>query len=172
MILSLISFYNNNSVSLLYPEINMLRWISALLFLFMSHNSFALDIQADTLYPRVEFDTSLGKIVVELDRHAHRSLSITFNLCRQGEYDNTIFHRVISDFVVQGGGLTLSMKSCRDGKPIINESGNGLTNSIGTIAMARKTSRTQPHASSTSTWPTILSSTHPNAVGVMPYLVK
>ncbi|MGL5360878.1 MAG: peptidylprolyl isomerase, partial [Shewanella sp.] len=46
----------------------MLRWISALVILCASHSSYAIDIQKDTLYPQVEFDTSLGKIVVELDR--------------------------------------------------------------------------------------------------------
>lgn len=122
----------------------MLRWISALLLIFMSHHSLALDIQADTLYPRVEFDTSLGKIVVELDRtRAPITVDNFLTYVVKGEYDNTIFHRVISDFVVQGGGLTPKYEELPDGKPIVNESGNGLTNSIGTIAMAREN---EPHS--------------------------
>ncbi|WMB72320.1 peptidylprolyl isomerase [Shewanella oncorhynchi] len=122
----------------------MLRWISALLLIFMSHHSLALDIQADTLYPRVEFDTSLGKIVVELDRtRAPITVDNFLTHVVKGEYDNTIFHRVISDFVVQGGGITLKYEELPEGKPIVNESGNGLTNSMGTIAMAREN---EPHS--------------------------
>ena len=84
----------------------MLRLISALLFLSISFNSLALDIQADNLYPRVEFETSLGKIVVELDRtRAPITVDNFLTYVVKGEYDNTLFHRVISDFVVQGGGL-------------------------------------------------------------------
>ncbi|GIU02291.1 peptidylprolyl isomerase [Shewanella morhuae] len=122
----------------------MLRLISALLFLSISFNSLALDIQADNLYPRVEFETSLGKIVVELDRtRAPITVDNFLTYVVKGEYDNTLFHRVISDFVVQGGGLNPKLEELPAGKPIVNESGNGLTNSMGTIAMARDN---QPHS--------------------------
>ncbi|MGL4516292.1 peptidylprolyl isomerase [Shewanella sp.] len=116
----------------------MLRWISALVILCASHSSLAIDIQKDTLYPQVEFDTSLGKIVVELDRtRAPITVDNFLTYVVKGEYNNTIFHRVISDFVVQGGGLNPQLEELPEGKPIVNESGNGLTNSMGTIAMAR-----------------------------------
>ncbi|MCP3128430.1 peptidylprolyl isomerase [Shewanella sp. KJ2020] len=122
----------------------MLRWISALLLLGASHCSWAIDIQPDTLYPQVEFDTSLGKIVVELDRtRAPITVDNFLTYVVKGEYDNTIFHRVISDFVVQGGGLNPKLEELPAGKPIVNESGNGLTNSMGTIAMARDN---EPHS--------------------------
>lgn len=122
----------------------MLRWISALLLLGASHCSWAVDIQPDTLYPQVEFDTSLGKIVVELDRtRAPITVDNFLTYVVKGEYDNTIFHRVISDFVVQGGGLNPKLEELPAGKPIVNESGNGLTNSMGTIAMARDN---EPHS--------------------------
>ncbi|WP_198780957.1 peptidylprolyl isomerase [Shewanella putrefaciens] len=122
----------------------MLRWISALLLLGASHCSWAVDIQPDTLYPQVEFDTSLGKIVVELDRtRAPITVDNFLTYVVKGEYDNTIFHRVISDFVVQGGGLNTKLEELPAGKPIVNESGNGLTNSMGTIAMARDN---EPHS--------------------------
>ncbi|WP_297891761.1 peptidylprolyl isomerase [Shewanella sp.] len=122
----------------------MLRWISALLLLGASHCSWAIDIQPDTLYPQVEFDTSLGKIVVELDRtRAPITVDNFLTYVVKGEYDNTIFHRVISDFVVQGGGLNTKLEELPAGKPIVNESGNGLTNSMGTIAMARDN---EPHS--------------------------
>ncbi|EGM70910.1 peptidylprolyl isomerase [Shewanella sp. HN-41] len=122
----------------------MLRWISALFLLCASHSSWAIDIQPDTLYPQVEFDTSLGKIVVELDRtRAPITVDNFLTYVVKGEYDNTIFHRVISDFVVQGGGLNTKLEELPAGKPIVNESGNGLTNSMGTIAMARDN---EPHS--------------------------
>ncbi|ABK47023.1 MULTISPECIES: peptidylprolyl isomerase [Shewanella] len=117
----------------------MFRWISALLVLCASYSSWAaIDIQPDTLYPQVEFDTSLGKIVVELDRtRAPITVDNFLTYVVKGEYNNTIFHRIISDFVVQGGGLNPQLEELPAGKPIVNESGNGLSNSMGTIAMAR-----------------------------------
>lgn len=122
----------------------MFRWISALLVLCASYSSWAaIDIQPDSLYPQVEFDTSLGKIVVELDRtRAPITVDNFLTYVVKGEYNNTIFHRVISDFVVQGGGLNPQLEELPAGKPIVNESGNGLSNSMGTIAMARDN---EPH---------------------------
>ncbi len=122
----------------------MFRWISALLVLCASYSSWAaIDIQPDSLYPQVEFDTSLGKIVVELDRtRAPITVDNFLTYVVKGEYNNTIFHRVISDFVVQGGGLNPQLAELPAGKPIVNESGNGLSNSMGTIAMARDN---EPH---------------------------
>lgn len=123
----------------------MFRWISALLVLCASYSSWAaIDIQPDSLYPQVEFDTSLGKIVVELDRtRAPITVDNFLTYVVKGEYNNTIFHRVISDFVVQGGGLNPQLEELPAGKPIVNESGNGLSNSMGTIAMAREN---EPHS--------------------------
>ena len=123
----------------------MFRWISALLVLCASYSSWAaIDIQPDSLYPQVEFDTSLGKIVVELDRtRAPITVDNFLTYVVKGEYNNTIFHRVISDFVVQGGGLNQQLEELPAGKPIVNESGNGLSNSMGTIAMARDN---EPHS--------------------------
>lgn len=123
----------------------MFRWISALLALCASYSSWAaIDIQPDSLYPQVEFDTSLGKIVVELDRtRAPITVDNFLTYVVKGEYNNTIFHRVISDFVVQGGGLNPQLEELPAGKPIVNESGNGLSNSMGTIAMARDN---EPHS--------------------------
>lgn len=123
----------------------MFRWISALLVLCASYSSWAaIDIQPDSLYPQVECDTSLGKIVVELDRtRAPITVDNFLTYVVKGEYNNTIFHRVISDFVVQGGGLNPQLEELPAGKPIVNESGNGLSNSMGTIAMARDN---EPHS--------------------------
>ncbi len=103
-----------------------------------------VDIQEDNLYPTVVLETSMGKIVVELDRtRAPITVNNFLTYVVEGEYDNTIFHRVIADFVVQGGGLDQDYKERTEGKPIVNESGNGLSNTTGTIAMAREN---DPHS--------------------------
>jgi peptidyl-prolyl cis-trans isomerase A (cyclophilin A) len=89
-------------------------------------------------HPIVVLDTSLGPITLELDRpKAPITVDNFLKYVDDGFYDNTIFHRVISGFMIQGGGFTdgLQEKPTRD--PIKNESGNGLSNLRGTIAMAR-----------------------------------
>ncbi|MBT1444666.1 peptidylprolyl isomerase [Shewanella sp. JM162201] len=118
----------------------MKRILSALLLLVGAHASAAApDIQKDNLYPKVEMQTSMGTIVVELDRtRAPITVDNFLNYVVKGEYDNTIFHRVIAGFVVQGGGVGPKMDMKKDGKTIVNESGNGLSNAVGTIAMARE----------------------------------
>jgi peptidyl-prolyl cis-trans isomerase A (cyclophilin A) len=117
----------------------MLKWLATCLLLLTSlHTHAAVDIQKDTLYPQVEFDTSMGKIVVELDRtRAPLTVDNFLTYVVKGEYDNTIFHRVIAEFVVQGGGLTTKLEERPSHDPVVNESGNGLSNSLGSIAMAR-----------------------------------
>jgi peptidyl-prolyl cis-trans isomerase A (cyclophilin A) len=117
----------------------MLKWLSTcLLLLPRLRPNAAVDIQKDTLYPQVELDTSMGKIVVELDRtRAPLTVDNFLTYVVKGEYDNTIFHRVIAEFVVQGGGLTTKLEERPSLEPVVNESGNGLSNSLGTIAMAR-----------------------------------
>lgn len=98
------------------------------------------NIQADNSFPQVKLMTNLGTITVELDR---LKAPITVNnflwLTTNKEFDNTIFHRVINNFVVQGGGVNPDMTQKDDNYLIVNESGNGLTNDYGTIAMARET---------------------------------
>tara|TARA_R110000851_G_scaffold67191_2_gene151538 strand:- start:61440 stop:62048 length:609 start_codon:yes stop_codon:yes gene_type:complete len=117
----------------------MLKWLATCLLLLTSlHTYAAVDIQKNTLYPQVEFDTSMGKIVVELDRtRAPLTVDNFLTYVVKGEYDNTIFHRVIAEFVVQGGGLTTKLEERPSHDPVVNESGNGLSNSLGSIAMAR-----------------------------------
>lgn len=104
----------------------------------------AIDIQPNTLYPQVELETNMGTIVVELDRtRAPLTVDNFLTYVVKGHYDNTLFHRVIADFVVQGGGLDLNKEERPTDEPIINESGNGLSNLTGTIAMAREN---EPHS--------------------------
>ncbi|MEJ8566670.1 peptidylprolyl isomerase [Elongatibacter sediminis] len=94
--------------------------------------------------PQAVIHTSLGDITVELfaDR-APVSVENFIEYARSGFYDGTIFHRVISHFMIQGGGLTedLQLKPTRE--PIVNEADNGLTNTRGTLAMARTS---HPHS--------------------------
>lgn len=93
---------------------------------------------APTAQPRVEFTTTLGKFVVQLDpARAPKTVANFLDYVKSGFYKGTIFHRVIPDFMVQGGGFTPDMKQKPSRAPIPLESRNGLHNLRGTIAMAR-----------------------------------
>jgi peptidyl-prolyl cis-trans isomerase B (cyclophilin B) len=88
--------------------------------------------------PTAIIQTSLGDIKLELyaDK-APVSVENFVNYAQSGYYNGTIFHRVISNFMIQGGGFTPDMKKKATGEPITNEALNGLSNKRGTIAMAR-----------------------------------
>ena len=95
-------------------------------------------IQKDNYYPRVKFETSMGEIVIELSRSKAPVTTNNFlNYVYQKEYDNTLFHRIIPDYIVQGGGYDPQYNDKKAFYKIINESGNGLKNRAYTIAMAR-----------------------------------
>jgi peptidyl-prolyl cis-trans isomerase A (cyclophilin A) len=99
---------------------------------------FPEDVLPENLFPSVRLETSMGDIVVELNRlRAPVSTSNFLRYVLAKKYDNTIFHRVMPDFVVQGGGYTETLEERELHPPIINESGNGLKNLPMTIAMAR-----------------------------------
>lgn len=101
-------------------------------------------VQRDNYYPKVKFETSMGDIVVELRRdRAPITVNNFLSYVRDKEYDNTLFHRIIADYIVQGGGYDLDMKERSSNYDIVNESGNGLKNDPYTIAMARMNS---PHS--------------------------
>lgn len=88
--------------------------------------------------PVVVMETSLGNVKIELDQ-AKAPISVKNFLSYVDEkfYDGTIFHRVISSFMIQGGGFTADMQQKPTKAPIKNEAGNGLSNKRGTLAMAR-----------------------------------
>lgn len=89
--------------------------------------------------PRVQLDTSEGKIVIELAaKEAPVSVANFLEYVKAGFYNGTIFHRVIPNFMIQGGGFTPDMEQKETRGTIKNEAGNGLKNERGTVAMARR----------------------------------
>ena len=86
----------------------------------------------------VVLNTNYGPITLELDNeHAPVTVANFLQYARDGHYDNTIFHRVINGFMIQGGGFEPGMKQKPTNASIKNEASNGLKNTTGTIAMAR-----------------------------------
>ena len=95
-------------------------------------------------YPAIEVVTSEGTFIVELDRpRAPHTVANFVRYALDGHYDRTIVHRVIDGFVVQGGGYDAKFAERPTRGEIVNESGNGLSNERGTIAMARQN---EPHS--------------------------
>jgi peptidyl-prolyl cis-trans isomerase B (cyclophilin B) len=88
--------------------------------------------------PQVVLDTTFGKITIELDAVNAPVSSVNFlTYVTSGHFDGTIFHRVIPNFMIQGGGFNNDMSQKPTGAPIANEADNGLKNDRGTLAMAR-----------------------------------
>ena len=87
---------------------------------------------------RVRITTNLGSFVIEMQRdRAPLTVENFVSYVRAGHYTNTLFHRVISGFVIQGGGVGTDFKPKPVQKPIPNEAGNGLKNLRGTVGLAR-----------------------------------
>jgi peptidyl-prolyl cis-trans isomerase A (cyclophilin A) len=100
-------------------------------------------IDPNNIFPKVKLETSMGIIIVELDRiKAPITVDNFLTYVVTGEYNNTVFHRIVEDFIVQGGGYDVDFTPKKLNKNIINESGNGLKNEVGTIAMAKES---RPH---------------------------
>lgn len=97
------------------------------------------DDEAVPPHPQIVLETTEGNILMELDgRRAPLTVRNFLKLVEDGYYDGTVFHRVIPDFMVQGGGYTRDLDLKEPAGSIPNESGNGLTNLRGTVAMARQ----------------------------------
>ena len=93
---------------------------------------------SDAANPSVIIHTSLGDITLELfANEAPASVENFLAYANEGFYDGTIFHRVISHFMIQGGGMTPDLKPKATRDPVVNEAGNGISNTRGTVAMAR-----------------------------------
>ncbi|MGK2915703.1 MAG: peptidylprolyl isomerase [Porticoccaceae bacterium] len=94
----------------------------------------------------ITIHTNYGDITVELDFDKAPLTAANFlQYCRDEFYNGTLFHRVISNFMVQGGGMTANMAQKASRAQIQNEADNGLSNDIGTLAMARTS---DPHSAS------------------------
>jgi peptidyl-prolyl cis-trans isomerase B (cyclophilin B) len=93
---------------------------------------------------QVQFNTSKGSFIVELNAEkAPQTVANFLAYVEKKHYNNTIFHRIINGFMVQGGGMTADMKEKSTDLPIKNEANNGLKNDKYTIAMARTSA---PHS--------------------------
>ena len=92
----------------------------------------------------IEIQTTEGSITIQLDaRRAPLTVENFMNLIKKEYFTGTIFHRVIQNFMIQGGGFNIDLADLESTNSIPNESGNGLTNLRGTIAMARTS---EPHS--------------------------
>ncbi|EYR90307.1 peptidyl-prolyl cis-trans isomerase cyp18 [Acinetobacter baumannii 25569_5] len=97
-------------------------------------------------FPQVELNTNKGRIVLELNTEKAPKTAANFlEYVRDGFYDGVIFHRVIDGFMIQGGGFDENFKEKATRDAIENEADNGLSNDVGTIAMARTQA---PHSAS------------------------
>ena len=94
----------------------------------------------------ITLHTNFGDIKLELDADKAPKTAANFKqYAETGHYDNTIFHRVIDGFMIQGGGFKSGMEEKETGKPVKNEANNGLSNRKYTVAMARTN---EPHSAS------------------------
>jgi cyclophilin family peptidyl-prolyl cis-trans isomerase len=115
----------------------MLKTFLAAITLFASFNLAAAN-------PQVELKTNMGSITLEL--YADKAPQTTENFLqyvKDGHYNGTIFHRIIPNFMIQGGGFTPDFQQKKTRGPIRNEAGNGVKNTLGTVAMARTS---DPHS--------------------------
>lgn len=93
---------------------------------------------------KVKMETSQGDIILELyTDKAPKTVENFLKYVESGFYSNTIFHRVIDGFMIQGGGFDMNYQRKQTNPPIINEADNGLPNKVGSIAMARTM---EPHS--------------------------
>ena len=117
---------------------------------------------------KVLLKTNQGDITLTLDAvKAPKTVANFLQYVKSGHYDGTIFHRVIDNFMIQGGGMTAGMKEKSSGQQIENEANNGLKNDLGTVAMARTS---DPHSATAQFFINVndndfLNHTAPNAQG-------
>ena len=112
----------------------------------MSGEPVALDINEKEKQMRVMMKTSMGDIQIELyEEEAPKTVANFLGYVKKGHYRDTIFHRVIDGFMIQGGGFTADMQQKPASDMVENEAANGLKNTVGTVAMARTM---DPHSAS------------------------
>jgi peptidyl-prolyl cis-trans isomerase A (cyclophilin A) len=116
----------------------MFRRLSRQIFQIGAGLAIALIAASPAWAQKVRLSTSMGDIVLELDKaKAPKTVDNFVQYVKDGHYDGTIFHRVIPGFMVQGGGMKPDMGEKRTRAPIPLEANNGLSNTRGTVAMAR-----------------------------------
>ena len=109
--------------------------LAALLF---AISSFVVHAEGANALPKVKLTTSHGDIVIELNADkAPNTVANFISYVESGFYTDTIFHRVIKDFMIQGGGFDKDFTQKEVNEPIRNEANNGLDNTKGSVAMAR-----------------------------------
>jgi peptidyl-prolyl cis-trans isomerase B (cyclophilin B) len=117
---------------------------------------------------KVLLKTNKGEITLTLDAvKAPKTVANFLQYVKSGHYNGTIFHRVIDNFMIQGGGMTPGLKEKTSGANIENEANNGLKNELGTVAMARTS---DPHSATAQFFINVndnafLNHTAPNAQG-------
>ena len=117
-----------------------MKALTFLVILFFTTNTFGQDVNDEI----IEIQTTEGSIIIQLDgRRAPITVSNFVQLVKERYFNGTIFHRVIEDFMIQGGGFNKDLIDLEPVKTIVNESGNGLKNLRGSIAMARTS---DPHS--------------------------
>ena len=126
---------NTQSIMIKYTLITFIIHIA---FAVLACNEADSSLYPDKSYPEVLIKTTAGDITLELDRvRSPITVNNFLRYIKSGSFIKTIFHRVEKNFVIQGGGYTKDFKAISECNKIFNESGNGLKNIKGSIAMAR-----------------------------------
>jgi peptidyl-prolyl cis-trans isomerase B (cyclophilin B) len=116
--------------------------------------------------PMIHMKTNYGTLVIELDEgKAPKTVANFLGYAKEGFYDNTIFHRVIDKFMIQGGGFGPGMTQKATHAPIENEASNSLRNARGTLAMARTS---DPHSASSQFFVNVVDNDFLNYTGPTP----
>jgi peptidyl-prolyl cis-trans isomerase B (cyclophilin B) len=115
---------------------------------------------------QVKMQTNHGTIVIQLNpEKAPKTVENFLNYVNSGFYNGTLFHRVINGFMIQGGGMEPGMREKQTSPPIENEATNGLSNTVGTLAMARTP---DPHSASSQFFINVADNTFLNHSGKNP----
>ena len=129
MWLSIVNYWNQTLMKIFF------RYLAPLLLAVLSFSTHA---EGGNVLPQVKLETNYGDIVIELNAEkAPNTVANFLSYVNDGFYDGTIFHRVIKDFMIQGGGFTEEFVQKTPKAPIKNEANNGLSNVRGSLAMAR-----------------------------------
>ncbi|MBA4266773.1 MAG: peptidylprolyl isomerase [Comamonadaceae bacterium] len=114
------------------------QWGTLVISALLSLTVLPASAQAQATAPKVKLSTSMGDVVIELyPDKAPKTVENFLQYVRDKHYDGTVFHRVIGNFMIQGGGFTADMQQKPTRGPVPLEASNGLKNDRGTIAMAR-----------------------------------